>query len=318
MIQDTSNLLKACENIQNRLIKTPVIICSELNERLGHNFYFKMDNLQKTGAFKVRGVLNHLVTLQNKGQLPEEIVTYSTGNHAIAVGYVCHLLGIRCKIYLSRTTSKTKLQMIKEYDPKIIFTENRMQAEEIARRDKGGYFLHPSDSDLSIAGSGTICYEALEQLEVKPDAIFASCGGGGLISGSFLAKELLSPNSLLFGCEPENANDAFLSLQDNKIFEFKKTPQSIADGLITLKLSKRTFEYIKKIDGIILSTEEEIKNWTILLNQSLKTKIEPSSAITMACAVKWLEKTQVSKKQNILLLISGGNLDHKLLLKQYQ
>lgn len=316
MIQDTSNLLKACENIQSRLIQTPVIICNELNERFGHNFYFKMDCLQKTGAFKVRAVLNHLVALQNKGHLPNEIVTYSTGNHAIAVGYICNLLGIRCKIYLSRLTSKTKIEMIKEHNSEIVFTENRMQAEEMARGDESGYFLHPSDSDLSIAGSGTMCYEALGQLDVKPDAIFASCGGGGLLAGSFLAKELLSPNSLLLGCEPQNANDAFLSLQDSKIFEFKKTPQSIADGLITLKLSKRTFEYIKKIDSIILSTEEEIRHWTILLNQLLKTKIEPSSAITMPCAIKWLEKTLPKQKQNILLLISGGNLDHRLLLKQ--
>lgn len=316
MVQDTSNLLKACENIQSRLIQTPVIVCSELNKRFGHNFYFKMDNLQKTGAFKVRAVLNHLVALQNKGHLPKEIVTYSTGNHAIAVGYTCNLLGIRCKIYLSRLTSEIKIQMIKEHNPEIVFTENRMQAEEMARGDESGYFLHPSDSDLSIAGSGTMCYEALKQLDVKPDAIFAACGGGGLLAGSFLAKELLSPNSLLFGCEPQNANDAFLSLQDNKIFEFQKTPQSIADGLITLKLSKRTFEYIKKIDGIILSTEEEIRHWTILLNQLLNTKIEPSSAITIPCAIKWLEKTLSKQKQNILLLISGGNLDHRLLLKQ--
>jgi len=316
MIQDTSNLLKACENIQNRLIQTPIVTCNELNNRFEHNFYFKMDCLQKTGAFKVRAVLNHLVTLQHRGQLPEEIVTYSTGNHAIALGYVCNLLHIKCKIYLSRFTSKTKIEMIKEHNPEIVFAENRMVAETMARNDLSGYFLHPSDSDLSIAGSGTMCYEALQQLDVKPDAIFAACGGGGLLAGSFLARELLSPESLLFGCEPQNANDAFLSLQENKIFEFKETPQSIADGLITLKLSRRTFEYIKKINGIILSTEKEIKYWTILLNQLLKSKIEPSSAITMSCAVKWLEKTLPQKKQNILLLISGGNIDHPLLLAE--
>jgi len=316
MIQDTSNLLKACENIQSRLVQTPVVTCSELNERFGHNFYFKMDCLQKTGAFKVRAVLNHLISLQNKKHLPEKIVTYSTGNHAIALGYVCNLLGIKCRIYLSRSTSKTKIDIIKEHHPEIIYTENRKEAEVMARGDEKGYFLHPSDSDLSIAGSGTMCYEALQQLEVKPDAIFAACGGGGLLSGSLLAKKLLSPDSLLFGCEPQSANDAFLSLQDNKIFEFQETPQSIADGLITPRLSKRTFEYIKKIEGIILSTEEEIKNWTISLNLLLNNKIEPSSAITMPCAIKWLEKTLPSKKQNILLLISGGNLDHQLLLTE--
>ncbi|AVP87563.1 threonine dehydratase [Candidatus Phycorickettsia trachydisci] len=316
MIQDTSNLLKACENIQNRLVQTPVTICRELNEKFGHNFYFKMDCLQKTGAFKVRAVLNHLLSLQNEGHLPKEIVTYSTGNHAIALGYVCNLLGIKCRIYLSRFTSTTKIEMIQKYNPEIIFTENRKEAEIIARSDEKGYFLHPSDSDLSIAGSGTMCYEALQQLDVKPDAIFAACGGGGLLSGSFLAKKLLSPDSLLFGCEPQSANDAFLSLQDKKIFELQQTPQSIADGLITPKLSPRTFEYIKKLDGIILSTEEEIKNWTISLNRLLKNKIEPSSAITMPCAIKWLEKTPPLKKQNILLLISGGNLDHQLLLTE--
>jgi len=192
----------------------------------------------------------------------------------------------------------------------VIYTETRLEAEQKARKDASSdyYFLHPSDSDLSIAGSGTMCLEALNSLTFKPDAIFASCGGGGLLAGSYLAKELASPNSLIFGCEPEVANDAFLSMQSNEIFAFQSTPQTVADGLIALKISERTFAHIKKLDGMYLASEARIKYWTIWLSYLLKITVEPSCAISMEGAIQWA-KTK-SHNQKILILISGGNIDH--------
>jgi threonine dehydratase len=310
MIQALSNLIEAQNRIKKFIIETPILQSEALNYYLNHEFYFKVDALQKTGAFKIRSVLNHLLALKEMGNMPKKIVAYSTGNHGIAVAYACNLLHIKCRIYLPKSTAYLKAQIAKRYYAEVIYTETRLKAELKAREDAadGYYFLHPSDSDLSIAGSGTMCLEALNSLPFKPDAIFASCGGGGLLAGSYLAKELASPNSLIFGCEPEAANDAFLSRQNNELFAFKTTPQTVADGLIALKISERTFAHIKKLDGMYLVSEERIKYWTIWLSYLLKITVEPSCAISMEGAMQWAKTQEI--KQKILILISGGNIDH--------
>jgi threonine dehydratase len=309
-IQPKENLSQALDRIKDHIIKTPILQSDILDNFLGHNFFFKVDALQKTGAFKIRAVFNHLLALKEQQSLPAKIVGYSTGNHGIALAYACKQLGISCRIYLPESTAYLKAQIAKSFSAEVIYTPNRLEAELKAKADaqNGFYFLHPSDSDLSIAGSGTMCMEALEQLSLAPDAIFASCGGGGLLSGSYLAKELLSPASLLFGCEPANANDAFLSRQIGQLFGFETTPQTIADGLIALKLSERTFAYIQKLDAMFLAEEEEIRYWTIWLSYLLKITVEPSCAINMAGAMQWLKNKK--EPQKILILISGGNVDH--------
>jgi threonine dehydratase len=311
IIQPLNNIIESCNRIKNYIIQTPILESEILNSNLGHQFYFKVEAFQKTGAFKVRAVLNHLLALKEQNQIPNKVVGYSTGNHGIGLAYVCKLLGINCRIYLPKSTSYLKAQITRMYDAEVIYTETRLEAEVQAKNDieNGFYFLHPSDSDLSIAGSATMCFEALNQLPFKPDAIFASCGGGGLLSGSYLAKELLGPNSLLFGCEPENANDAFLSKKNNQLFTFDTTPKTVADGLIALKLSERTFAHIKKLDDIFLVSEDKIKYWTIWLSYLLKVTVEPSCAINMDGALQWLKQSN-KQKQKILILISGGNIDH--------
>jgi threonine dehydratase len=313
-IQALDNLIIAQNRIKNYIIQTPILESEVLNSNLGHQFYFKVDALQKTGAFKIRAVFNHLLALKESNNMPSKVVGYSTGNHGIGLAYACKQLGISCRIYLPESTAYLKAQIATMHGAEVIYTKTRLEAETKARIDGGNdfYFLHPSDSDLSIAGSGTMCLEALNQLSFKPDAIFASCGGGGLLSGSYLAKELASPSSLLFGAEPENANDAFLSLQNNKLYAFDTTPETVADGLIALKLSARTFEHIKKLDGLFLVSEERIKYWTIWLSYLLKITVEPSCAISMESATQWLKNNsaKLRSQQKILILISGGNIDH--------
>lgn len=140
--------------------------------------------------------------------------------------------------------------------------------------------------------------------------MFASCGGGGLLSGTYLAKQKISPTSMLIGTEPLNANDAFISLQQNSIFSFSKSPRSIADGLCALSISARTFKYLKKLDDMVLLSENDIYYWTHYLNNYLRILCEPSSAINMAAAYHWLLK-QI-KPKTILIIISGGNLNSQL------
>jgi threonine dehydratase len=309
LLQPPETIAIAQNRVKQYLHLTPIIQSETLNEMLGHDIFFKVESLQKTGAFKVRGVLNHLLELKEQGKLPDKIVAYSTGNHGIGLAWVAQLLNVHARIYLPQNTSKVKQQAAKHYGGEVIFTATRQEAEDRAKKDaeNGFYYLHPSDSDSTIAGAGTMCYEALRQLGFCPDAIFASCGGGGLIAGSYLAKELASPSSLLMGCEPMEANDAFLSLKNDSIYKFVESPKTIADGLRTLSISLRTFHYLKKLDKLFLADEYGIYYWTAWLTHLLKVICEPSSAINMVGVVDWL-KTQ-SKSKKILVLISGGNID---------
>jgi threonine dehydratase len=312
VIQDSKRVQEAYSRISYFLHETPLIQSEILNEMLGHEIYFKAESLQKTGAFKVRGVLNHLLALKEINKMPSRIVAYSTGNHGMGLAWATRKIGIQTRIYLPKNTSPIKQKAAEYYGAEVIYTETRQEAEDKAKfdQDNGYYYLHPSDSDLTIAGAGTCCYEALLQMRLKPDAIFASCGGGGLLAGSFLAKEELSPQSLIFGCEPTIANDAYLSLKQNNIFRFETSPQTVADGLRTLGISERTFAYLKKLDGFYLVDEYDIYYWTAWLIHLLKIATEPSCAMNMQAVIEWL-RTQKTKK-TVLVLISGGNIDPSL------
>ncbi|MCZ6924104.1 MAG: serine/threonine dehydratase [Rickettsia endosymbiont of Ixodes persulcatus] len=309
LLQSSQNVAAAHNRIKQHLHLTPIVHSKSLNEMLGHEIFFKVESLQKTGAFKVRGVLNHLLELKGQGKLPDKIVGYSTGNHGIGLAYASKLFGIKTRIYLPLNTSKVKQQAALYYGGEVIYTNTRQEAEERAKEDteQGFYYMHPSDSDFTIAGAGTLCYEALQQLGFSPDAIFASCGGGGLISGSYLAKELISPTSLLIGSEPLMANDAYLSIKNNKIYRFDNAPTTIADGLKTLSISARTFEYLKKLDHFYLAEEYEIYYWTAWLTHLLKVICEPSSSINMVSVINFLKMQ--SQPQKLLVLISGGNIN---------
>lgn len=291
------------------LHETPILRSETLDEMLGHNIYFKVESLQKTGAFKVRGSLNHLLQLKEQNRLPAKVVAYSTGNHGIGLAWVARQLGIHARIYLPENTSAVKQQAAKYYGAEVIYTATRAEAEERTKSDgeNGFYYMHPSDNDMTIAGAGTLCYEALQQLSFKPNAIFASCGGGGLLSGAYLAKELLSPESLLFGTEPSVANDAYLSVQSGKIFRFENSPETIADGLRTLGVSERAFNYLQKLDGFYLGEEKDIYYWTAWLIHLLKCAVEPSAALNMIGVCEWLAKQKDRRK--VLVMISGGNID---------
>lgn len=309
-IQQPKSVALAHNRIKHFLHRTAVTTSTTLNKMLaGHKIFFKLDALQKTGAFKVRGIFNHLLELQEQGKLPEKVVAYSTGNHGIGLAYAAGCLGIKARIYLPSNTSRVKRQAAEHYGAEVIYTETRQQAEDLSKNDvtNGFYFLHPSDSDSTMAGAGTACFEALQDIDQPIDAIFAAIGGGGLISGTYLAKELLAPRAQLFGVEPAIANDAYQSRQQGHIVGFTDSPQTIADGLRTLKVSPRAYAHIKQLDDIFLVDEEKISYWTAWLLHLLKIACEPSCAMNMDAVIRWLS-TQQSPK-NVLVIISGGNID---------
>ena len=317
-MQTPDIVAKAYTRISNYIHNTPLLYSETLNKMIGSDVYFKMDAVQKTGSFKLRGVLNHLLALKENGQIPEKIVAYSTGNHALAVAYTAKLFKIHARVYLPQNVSPIKKRIAKYYGAEVMEVKTRIEAEELSRKDgdNGFYYLHPSDDDQTIAGAGTMCYEALIEMKNRninePDAIFASCGGGGLLAGTYLAKELLLTSSKLFGAEPEIANDAYKSLQSGEIRRFQESPKTIADGLRALSICPRTFDYLKKLDGFYTCSEESIYYWTAWLMQTTKVTCEPSAAISMAAAYDWLKEN--SNGKTVLILISGGNIDPSLYL----
>lgn len=298
---------QAYERIRPYINQTPLLKSNHLDEWLGHDITFKVEGFQKIGAFKIRGALNTLLALKEQNQLPQNVVTFSSGNHAQAVALAGAIFGIQTTVFMTKHASKIKKQATKCYGAKVITTENRSEAEARTKEmaDNGAYFIHPFDNDMVIAGQGTACYEALSD-GTKPDAIFATCGGGGLLSGTYLAKELSYPKAMAFAGEPANANDAARSYNNGVIARYDDSPKTIADGATSLCVSERTFQYLQKLNGFYEVTEEEIIYWTQWLMHLLKTTVEPTSAVAMGAAFKWL-KVQKERK-NILVILSGGNI----------
>jgi threonine dehydratase len=293
--------------IKSYIRRTPIMSSSALNTLLGHEVIFKTENFQKIGAFKARGAINKLLILKEQNKLQDRLVAFSAGNHSQAVAWAAKIFGIKATIFLPEIASSIKIQATKSYGANVIITKTRQEAEdqtyELAK--KGACLVHAYDDDAIITGQGTAMFEALADSKENPDAIFAACGGGGLLSGSYLAKELLCPSSLVFGVEPANANDATYSYNKNKLYRFDDSPNTIADGVRTLSLSCRTFHYIKNIDGFVEVDENEIIRWVQYLSHFLKINIEPTAALAMAGAYKWLKKQTIKKR--IIVILSGGN-----------
>lgn len=297
----------ALERIAGHVHRTPLLSSTLLDRWIGHRVIFKAENLQKVGAFKARGALNTLLSLQEKGELPTSVATHSSGNHAQAAAWACAGLGVPCTVFMPANSSRIKEQGSRSYGATVELAATRREASDMTARmvAKGSFLLHPYDLDGIIAGQGTACLEALQDGDL-PDAIFTPCGGGGLLSGTLLAASGDAPQAEVYGVEPCSANDAARSYRDGRIHEFEDAPNTIADGVRTLSVSKRTFEYIRRTAGIIEVEEREIVYWTQWLTHLLKATLEPTAILGMAGAMKWLSGKR--DPRTVLVILSGGNL----------
>lgn len=299
----------AAKRLENHLVKTPVITSEELNRELGAQIFFKMENQQKTNSFKARGAFNAILAYKERhGKFPEKIVVQSSGNHAQAVAKACKEFGISALIYMITKASPLKIKAAQDLGAEVVLLEKRSDVNKMSEeKQKEGYFLvHPSADAHVICGQGTSALEAL--LEIGGvDAIFAPCGGGGLISGSFLAAQKLSPQAKIFACEPLNGNDVAQSVRAGKIIGFEDTPNTVADGARTLSTSEICFDFIKQMAGVLEISEEEIILWQKKLSETLGQKIELTSALAIAGAAQFLKNNPQAKNPKILAIISGGN-----------
>lgn len=311
------SIITAYNRVAAILPSTPLVSSSYLNELLGHNIFFKMEALQKTGSIKVRGAINALYSLLEQNLLPKMVSAYSSGNHGLALSWITQVLGIKLNLYIPPFTPQIKQNIARSYGANVIVTSTREEAEFLAKEDAkkdGCIFLSPSDNDDVIAGAATCFYEAF--LEAKSfDAIFVPCGGGGLVAGAYLAAQLFSPLCKIFAAEPLRANDAAISKRNGSIFRFKQSPDTIADGARTLGITPRTFEYIKLIEEIYEIPDRDMIYWTIWINHLLNIRTEFTSNLASAAAYRWLKNQTEPKK--VLILISGGNLDEQLYSQYY-
>ena len=302
-------LIEVHNRIKPFIHKTPVLTSQLLNEKAGCNLYFKCENFQKMGAFKMRGAANAILSLSQE-ERKRGVVTHSSGNFAQAVSLAAKKLGVKAYIVMPENAPQVKKDGVRTYEGEIIECDSTPQAREATansiKEEKGASFLHPSNQDEVIYGNSTAAIELLVE-QPNLDVILTPVGGGGLIAGTALAAHYFSNNCKVIGGEPMEADDAYRSLISGKI-ETNESFHTVADGLRT-HLGDRNFPIIQKyVDKIIRVEEDEIINAMQLIWERMKIIIEPSCAVPFAAVLKNKEEF---KNKNVGIILSGGNVDVK-------
>jgi threonine dehydratase len=286
---------------------TPIMTCKSINELYGLDLYFKCENFQKIGAFKIRGGMNASLQL-TKEQLEKGVATHSSGNHAQALAFAAKMLGIKAYIVMPESSPQVKVNAVRGYGAEVTICASNQAAREstleaIVERT-GATFIHPYDNDEVITGQATCVKEIIEAMP-DIDIVVTPVGGGGLLSGTCLGAHYFKPGLKVYAGEPEGAADAVLSIQSGKV---EKAPfvNTIADGLMTT-LSERTLEIIKAhVTDIFLVSEDEIKAALRLVYERMKIIIEPSCAVPLAAVLKHAD---LFKGKKVGIILTGGNVD---------
>ena len=303
---------KSLNNIKNYIVKTPLKYSERLSKETNSNIYFKLENFQKTGSFKVRGALNKILNIKSE----EKVVAASSGNHGAAVSYALFQKNMTGIIYVPKNVKKSKVKNIESYGSKVVkFGDDCLDAEnEAIRLSKKNNltFVSPYNDYDIISGQGTIGVEILEQNR-EIDIVFITVGGGGLISGISSYIKSVNPNIKVIGCSPINSSIMINSIKEGKIVN-SESKDTLSDGSAGgVEEDSITFNMCKEfIDDYCLVTEEEIalqiKN---TLNKD-KILIEGSAAVAIASAIKM---KSYLKEKNVAIIICGGNIGSDTLNK---
>jgi threonine dehydratase len=278
---------QAHERIKPFIHKTPVLTCNTINKLAGAELFFKCENFQKIGAFKIRGGMNAALSL-SKEKAANGIATHSSGNHAQAIAYAARQLGTKAYIVMPNNSPSVKVNAVKGYGAEVTFCENNQQAREETLQTivdrTGAEFIHPYNDERVITGQATCAKELLEEVP-SLDFLLAPVGGGGLLSGTLLSAHYFSPSTKVYAGEPEGAADAVLSLKNGKI-ESAPYIKTIADGLLT-KLGDKTFPIIQQyVADILTVSDEEIISTMRLVYERMKIIVEPSCVVPLAALLK--------------------------------
>jgi len=303
---------KARESLQNVAHKTAIVHNTTFSEMSGMEVYLKMENLQKTGSFKIRGAFNKIVHL-SQHERGRGVIASSAGNHAQGVALAATTYGIRSTIVMPKHAPLSKVGATKSYGAEVVlhgevYDDAYAEAKRI-QEETGATFVHPFNDPLIIEGQGTIGLEILEDLP-DVDAIIVPIGGGGLISGIAVAAKSIKPNVKVIGVQTKNVPSMAMALAQKKIVSVVGQP-TIADGIAVKTPGDLTFSIIQKyVDDIVTVDEDEISRAILLLMERAKVIAEGAGAVPVAAL---LRKISTFKAKKVVAVISGGNIDVNML-----
>jgi threonine dehydratase len=307
LIPSYADVEAAHARVKPYIHRTPILTSSYLNGLTGAQLFFKCENFQKAGAFKVRGACNAVFGLDEQ-TAKTGVATHSSGNHALSLSYAAGRRGIPATVVMPRTAPKAKKDAVCGYGGKIVECEPSTSSREAVFAEvvaqTGAEFVHPYNDPRVIAGQATCSKEIIEELGIL-DAVVAPIGGGGMISGTCLTLSNISPDTQIYAAEPLNADDAARSFRAGHIIA-DDAPETVADGL-KVPLKDLTWHFVSKyVTDILTATEEEIIAAMKLTWQRMKIVIEPSSAVPLATILK---NREVFAGKRVGVIITGGNVD---------
>jgi threonine dehydratase len=302
-----ADIQAAAERIRPYVHRTPVLTCEALNRLCEGELFFKCENFQKVGAFKIRGATNAVFSL-SEAEASCGVATHSSGNHAQALALAARWRGVPAYVVMPQNAPAVKRRAVSGYGAEVIPCRPTLAARQeglaavVART--GATFIHPYDDYRVIAGQATAALELLSQVQ-DLEVVMAPVGGGGLLAGTALVVKGLSPQTLVVGTEPQRADDAYRSLLAGKILPVGN-PDTIADGLRTC-LGEKTFPVlVRDVEKIVTVSEEDIVRGMRLVMERMKIVIEPSAAVPLGAL---LGKRSAIAGSRIGIILSGGNVD---------
>jgi threonine dehydratase len=304
---------EAARRLKGRIHRTPVITSRSFDEVSGHRVFFKCENLQRAGAFKIRGALNKLLALTDE-ERKRGVVGFSSGNHAQGVALAAKLTGASAIILMPTDAPALKVAATRGYGAEVIFYDRQTEDREARARDlvarTGRVLVPPYDDPAIMAGQGTA---ALELLEEAPDleALLAPMGGGGLMAGCSTVAKALRPAMKIYGVEADTANDTFLSFKKGERVSIAPPP-TIADGIRNLSPGALTFPINKQnVTDVLLVSDQEIEQAVRFLLLRAKLLVEPTGAVPAAALLAG--KLPLPRGSRVGVVLSGGNIDPTLL-----
>jgi threonine dehydratase len=299
----------AARRIEGIARRTPIETSRTLNERAGRELFFKCENLQRVGAFKIRGAANMIGRLSDEAAA-RGVVTQSSGNHGQAVALAAALRAIPAYVVMPETSAAVKRRAVAGYGARVVLCEPTLAAREAAAErlltETGAAYIPPYDHPEIVAGQATATLELLAQV-AGLEAVVAPVGGGGLASGACLVAAGADPATRVFAAEPLGADDAARSLAAGRLIP-QTGPETIADGLLT-SLGEVTWAILRRgLDRVLTVSEEEIVAAMRLVWERMKLVIEPSAAVAVA-AVLGDEFRALDGLRRVGVILSGGNVD---------
>lgn len=307
IIPDFDDVIAAHERIKPYIHRTPILTSTFMNELTGAELFFKCENFQKAGAFKVRGACNAVFGLSDEIAM-KGVATHSSGNHALSLSYAAGRRGIPVTVVMPRTAPQAKKDAVIGYGGVIVecdpSTSSREETFARVVAETGAEFVHPYNDPRVIAGQATCSRELLEQVD-NLDSVIAPIGGGGMISGTCLTLSNVAPQMKIYAAEPLNADDAARSFRAGHIIA-DDAPETIADGL-KVPLKDLTWHFVSNhVTDVLTATEQEIIDAMKLTWKRMKIVIEPSCAVPLATIIK---NRALFEGKRVGVIITGGNVD---------